>query len=281
MSIFNGKRLTNKAFKLDIERMRQGWYSDQYFVNVEQMLTVLAARGYRYTGQYPRLTGPETQDLNTGNMEVEMQISTCRAGKTITVGVDKALTMLRHSAGHWDDSGDFVETYRELEMLAVQDGDVVQYPPPNAPGAGDPHTVMPVIKIRGRYRDFALLETPILGILNRGSRIATNVYRTLVAARGKPVLFFPARFDAHEVQAADGYAYEIAVQRFNRDYQQHLPSIVSTNAQGGGLVGRQGRRHRAARRHRLLLGRHRRGYSDFCLRAAPQRSSHRAGGLQQ
>ncbi len=240
MSIFNGKRLTNKTFKLDIERMRQGWYSDQYFVNVEQMLTVLAARGYRYAGQYPRLTGPEIQDLNTGDMEVEMQISTCRAGKTIAVGVDKALTMLRHSAGHWDDSGNFVETYQELEVLAVQDGDVVQYPPPNALGEGNPSDIMPVLKIQGRYRDFALLETPILGILSRGSRIATNVYRTLVAARGKPVLFFPARFDAHEVQAADGYAYEIAVQRFNRDYRQHLPSIVSTNAQGDWWGGKGG-----------------------------------------
>ena len=29
MSIFDNKRLTNKTFKLDIERMRQGWYSDK------------------------------------------------------------------------------------------------------------------------------------------------------------------------------------------------------------------------------------------------------------
>ena len=37
----------------------------------------------------------------------------------------------------------------------------------------------PVLKIRGRYRDFALLETAILGVLTRASRIATNVYDVL------------------------------------------------------------------------------------------------------
>ncbi len=240
MSIFNKKRLTNKVFKLDIERMRQGWYSDQYFVNVQQMLSSLAAQEYRYAGQYGRFSNTEVADLDVGNMEVEMQIFTRRPGKTIVVGVDKALTMLRYCTGHWDEVGNFIETYHQLEVEAVHDGDVVHYPPPDAPGDGDPRHVQPVMKIRGRYRDFALLETPILGILSRGSRIATNVYKTLMAARGKPVLFFPARFDAHEVQAADGYAYEIAVQRFNRDFRRQTPSIVSTNAQGDWWGGQGG-----------------------------------------
>lgn len=88
------------------------------------------------------------------------------------------------------------------------------------------------MKVRGCYRQFAMLETPTLGILSRASRIATNVYNTLIATGGKAVLFFPARFDLHEVQAADGYAYDIAVQRYNKDYGQHLDSFVSTDAQG-------------------------------------------------
>jgi nicotinate phosphoribosyltransferase len=104
----------------------------------------------------------------------------------------------------------------------------------------DPAEVQPVLRVRGRYRDFALLETPTLGILTRASRVATNVYHTFVAARGKPVLFFPARFDLHEVQAADGYAYNIAVQRFNLDYGEALGPFISTDAQGdwwGGAGG--------------------------------------------
>jgi nicotinate phosphoribosyltransferase len=54
------------------------------------------------------------------------------------------------------------------------------------------------------------------------------------------VLFFPARFDAHEVQAADGYAYQIAVQLFNQNFGKSLTAHVSTDAQGdwwGGAGG--------------------------------------------
>jgi nicotinate phosphoribosyltransferase len=161
-----------------------------------------------------------------------MQWFTRRPGKTIVVGVDKALTMLRHCTGYWQ--GDhFVDTSSNLQVWAVQDGAVVN-------SDGDPWTVRPVIRVRGRYRDFALLETPTLGILTRASRVATNVYETILAARGKPILFFPARFDVHEVQAADGYAYNIAVQRYNMDNASTVGPFVSTDAQGdwwGGAGG--------------------------------------------
>src|SRR4029079_17103097 len=65
-----------------------------------------------------------------------------------------------------------------------------------------------------------------------GSRVATTVYEVRKAAGGKQVLFFPARFDAHEVQAADGYAYQVAVQLFNQNFGKSLPPQVSTDAQG-------------------------------------------------
>jgi nicotinate phosphoribosyltransferase len=146
--------------------------------------------------------------------------------------VDKSLEMLRHSTGYWDGES-FIDTSDKLEVWAVQDGIVVN-------SDGNPLNVEPVIKVRGRYRDFALLETPTLGVLTRSSRVATNVYETLMAARGKPVLFFPARFDLHEVQAADGYAYNIAIKRFNMDYSHEIGSFVSTDAQGdwwGGAGG--------------------------------------------
>lgn len=235
MSIFNNKRLTNQTFKLDIERMRQGWYSDKYFVNIAQTLQVLADRDYRFSGHSSILDelGIDPAGLATGNIEVEMQLFTRRRPRALVAGVDKALSMLRHCTGYFGPDGKFVETWPHLRVEAVHDGVMVHY-------NGDPRRVQPVIRIRGRYRDFALLETPMLGALGRASRIATNVYNTLEAARGKPVLFFPARFDAHEVQAADGYAYDIAVRRFNYDYQQHVRSFVSTDAQGdwwGGLGG--------------------------------------------
>ncbi len=41
MSIFDKKRLTDETFKLDIERMRDGWYTDKYFTNITIMLEQL------------------------------------------------------------------------------------------------------------------------------------------------------------------------------------------------------------------------------------------------
>jgi len=233
MSIFDHKRLTNDTFKLDVERMRRGWYSDKYFENIGRMLTTLATEAYTYSGAYHNLPKElSSENIPVGDIEVEMQWFTRRVGNTIVVGVDKALEMLRHGTGYWEGET-FVDTADTLQVWAVQDGTVVK-------SDGDPLNAEAVIKVHGRYRDFALLETPTLGVLTRSSRVATNVYETLMAARGKPVLFFPARFDLHEVQASDGYAYNIAIQRFNMDYSQQIGSFVSTDAQGdwwGGAGG--------------------------------------------
>jgi nicotinate phosphoribosyltransferase len=83
----------------------------------------------------------------------------------------------------------------------------------------------------------------MLGVLSRATRVATNVYRVLEVSNGKPVLFFPARFDLPEVQAIDGYAYYTAVQRYNYDFGRDTKPLASTDAQaswwggqGGGTV---------------------------------------------
>lgn len=233
MSIFNGKRLTNETFKLDVERMREGWYSDKYFTNINRMLCELAKEGYTYSGKNNNLPdGIDPADIMVGDMEVEMQWFTRRVGKTLVVGIDKALEMIRQCSGYYDGNA-FLSTASDLDVWALQDGDFVE-------SDGDPLKVQPVLRVRGKYRDFALIETPTLGILTRSSRIATNVYETFKAADGKPVLFFPARFDSHEVQASDGYAYNIALQRFNTDFTSALGPFISTDAQGdwwGGAGG--------------------------------------------
>jgi len=233
MSVFDDKRLDNSVFKLDVGRMQKGWYTDKYFTNIAYMLKKLAESGYTYDGKSHHLPeGISPEGVSCGDIEVEMQWFTRHPGKTIVVGVDKALTMLEHCTGYWQGE-EFVNTAKALEVWAVHDGCTVQ-------SDGNPLNVRPVLKVRGRYRDFAQLETPTLGILARASRVATNVYETLVAARGKPMLFFPARFDIHEVQAADGYAYHIAVQRYNMDHASTLGPFISTDAQGdwwGGYGG--------------------------------------------
>ena len=81
MSIFDGTRLRSETFKLDISRMRRGWYSDKYFGNVVTLLAVLAEEGYTFGG------------ADTGDVEVEMQWFTRRQPFSVIAGVDKALAM--------------------------------------------------------------------------------------------------------------------------------------------------------------------------------------------
>src|ERR671919_288201 len=235
MTTFDRRRLPPSVFKLDVERMRRGWYSDKYFINIARTLSHLAAQGYRFGGSAPDLSDldVDVRNVDVGSIEVEMQWFPRRQPSCVVVGVDKALAMLRECTGFFDESGRFVNTFEQMEVWAVHDGT-------EAPFEGDVLSVTPVMKVRGRYRDFAILETPTLGTLTRGSRVATNVYEVLKAARGKQVLFFPARFDAHEVQAADGYAYQVAVQLFNQNFGKSLSAYVSTDAQGdwwGGAGG--------------------------------------------
>lgn len=221
MSILDQKRLPPEVFKLDAERMRRGWYSDHYFNNMTSILSTLAGENYRFEGQCPELTeqGVDVANIDVGNLEVDMQYFTRREPFSIVAGVDHALAIFKLCTGYVNDRGEFINTYDRLEIDAVHDGEkVVPWEP--------------VIRVRGRYRDFAVLETPTLGALARRTRIATNVYQTLKAANGKPILFFPARFDIHEAQPGDGYAYRIAVEVWNRDQHGNLGTFISTEAQG-------------------------------------------------
>ncbi len=232
MAIFNHTRLTQNVLDLDIRGLRRGAYSDKYFDNVAHVLGGAIAAHDTFSGHSPRSLPVDPVGVSVGDLEVEAQIFNRRSPIALVAGVDNALVMLRHATGYIKNE-QFIETWNHLEVEAVEDGSLTHF-------EGDTEDVEPVIKIRGRYRDFALLETPILGILTRASRIATNVYNTLKAARGKPVLFFPARFDLPEVQPIDGYAYWLAVQRYNQDAGKQVSPLVSTDAQAKWWHGRGG-----------------------------------------
>ena len=233
MSIFDKKRLKTENFGLNIDALRRGYYADKYFANITNILCGLEAEGYRYQGSNPRNV-KGAMALPIGDIVVEAQIFNRRSPMALIAGVDNALAQLQQATGYFDDNDQWVETWQDLEIDAVQDGVVTYYD-------GDPENVLTVLEIRGRYRDFALLETTILGALSRASRIATNVYEVVEAAGGKSVLFFPARFDVPEVQAMDGYAYWLALRRYHRDTGKELNPLVSTDAQaslwGGHGVG--------------------------------------------
>jgi len=102
-------------------------------------------------------------------------------------GMDESIAILKLCSYEWD----------ELTVHALYDGDRV------APW----ETVM---TIEGDYTLFAHLETAYLGVLARRTLITTNVVRVLEAARGKPIIFMPARHDHHRVQTGDGYAAHVA-----------------------------------------------------------------------
>src|SRR5581483_12466206 len=101
MSVFDGKRLPISTFKLDVERMRRGWYSDKYFVNIAAVLTELARQGYRFGGSSPDLTdiGADLANIDIGNIEVEMQWFTRRRPFSVVVGVHTALALLQTCTG--------------------------------------------------------------------------------------------------------------------------------------------------------------------------------------
>lgn len=237
MSIFDSKRLTLDTFKMTdeiIEKMRAGWYSDVYFNNTVHVLTQLSAEGYCFGNLENDLDGVVDVSLvRNGDLEVEMQFFTRRKPFSIVVGVDEALAILKVATGYFDEQGQFVNTFDQLEVEAVMDGTKVSYD-------GDPLNVKPILKVRGNYRHFGHLETALLGVLSVPTRIATNVYNVMVAAKGKQILFFPARFDHYKMQGIDGYAYWIAIQRYNLDFETDALASVSTHAQGDWWGGKGG-----------------------------------------
>ncbi len=102
-------------------------------------------------------------------------------------GIDEAVAILELCSHGWD----------ELEVSALYEGDSIE-----------PWET--VLTIEGDYTLFAHLETVYLGVLARRTLVSTNVRRVVEAARGKEILYFPARHDHHRVQTGDGYAAHVA-----------------------------------------------------------------------
>ena len=151
--------------------MRSGYYSDAYFTLTRDVLEA--------DGHHPR---------------VLMQVF--QREESILGGMDEALAILRLCSGRTND-GTWVDGWNELAVSALHDGDEI----------GPWETVL---TIEGDYSLFAHLETLYLGVLARRTLIGRNVRDVVRAARGKHVLFFPARFDHWHVQTGDGWAAHIA-----------------------------------------------------------------------
>lgn len=66
-----------------------------------------------------------------------------------------------------------------------------------------------VLELEGRYQDFGKFEGMIDGILARSTSLATNAYRCVQAAKGKPVIFMGDRMDHYLMQERDGQAVKL------------------------------------------------------------------------
>lgn len=177
MTVQSIERAPSEVFELPFEEMREGYYTDTYFNRTRDLV---------------RTWRPDAVAL--------MQVF--QKHEAVLGGIDEAIAILRECSGEpreyaigydrplrqvWADG------WRHLTVKALHEADKIS-------------PFEPVLTIEGPYRLFAHLETLYLGVLARRTRIATNVTRTIEAANGKPIIFFPARHDTWQVQTGDGYA---------------------------------------------------------------------------
>ena len=144
-------------------------------------LPVEGLRRGRYSDKYFVRTR-EVLRAEGRHPRVLMQVFTKQAG--ILCGIDEAIAVVRLCT---EPPGS------PLTIHALYDGD------PVSPA----ETVM---TIEGDYSTFAHLETVYLGVLARGTAVATLVREAVESAGGRPVFFFAARFGHYLTQQADGYA---------------------------------------------------------------------------
>jgi nicotinate phosphoribosyltransferase len=165
-------RLDPDVFRLPVERMRDGYYSDQYF-NLTRALLLQEDR-------HPHVLMQAFQKRDS-----------------ILGGIDEAIAILRRCAGWRLPGGGWEDGWERLAVRALAEGDRI------APGET-------VLTIEGDYALFAHLETLYLGCMARRTLVMRNVAAVVRAARGKQILFFPARHDHWLVQTGDGWAAHVA-----------------------------------------------------------------------
>jgi nicotinate phosphoribosyltransferase len=203
-------RLPISTFEFPLAEFRRGYRSAIYFNRTKHILE-------------------NYEDVNQqGTMQVFQK------NKGILCGIDEVVALLRQCVGWWEDERKahtvfdwymqaklearkkpldldaaklvidceqaldalWVDASEDLEIHAMYDG----------------YWISPwetVLTIKGDYSTFAHLESIYLGILARGTKVATNVHNVVQAANGKQVLFFADRFDRWSNQGADGYAAHI------------------------------------------------------------------------
>src|SRR5687767_13903606 len=172
MSVTERQRLAPSTFRLPVEKIRDGYYSDAYFNHTKTLL-----------------------EADDHHPHIVMQVF--QRKESVLGGIDEALAVVKQCSGHRGGDGRWVNGFKELEVHALYEGDALE----------PWETVM---TIEGDYSLFAHLETVYLGCLARRTLVMRNVREVVDAANGKQILFFPARHDHWLVQTGDGWAAHVA-----------------------------------------------------------------------
>jgi nicotinate phosphoribosyltransferase len=166
------ERLAPEVFRLPVERLRDGYYSDNYFNLTKELLEA--------DGHHPRVL-----------------VQAFQKRTSVLGGIDEAIAILKLCAGRYDEGGAWIPGWDELEVSALHEADAIE-------------AFEPVLQVEGDYALFAHLETVYLGTMARRSLVMRNVREVVEAAAPKPIWFFPARHDHWLVQTGDGWAAHIA-----------------------------------------------------------------------
>src|SRR5215475_8757507 len=101
MAVSERVRMAPSVFRLPVEKLRDGYYSDAYFNYTKELLDA--------DGHHPR---------------VVMQVF--QRKESILGGIDEALAVLRQCSGHRGADGKWVNSFKELEVHALHEGDVIE-----------------------------------------------------------------------------------------------------------------------------------------------------------
>src|SRR4051812_35869260 len=91
-------RLPADVFRLPVERMRDGYYSDQYFNLTRELL--------EHEGRHPRV-----------------RVQVFQKHESMLGGIDEAIAVLQQCAGRPREDGGWAPGWDELVVHALQEGD--------------------------------------------------------------------------------------------------------------------------------------------------------------
>ncbi len=206
------QRLDPRVFKVPIDRIRAGYYSDKYFTRYVEVLKKDDHHPRVLYQFFPRkdavivgidealailklCTGYYKDEEKADKLFKELLVAERELQNAVYVMDRKEIERVNRKRWDLRESLNklWVDKFSEIEVKALYDGEEAK-------------NMEPIMTIEGDPSYFGYLETVLLGVIARGSSTATAVKKVTEVANGKPILFFSARFDHYWVQATDGYA---------------------------------------------------------------------------